>query len=41
MTRDELEDLACLGFSTDLVMQSFYHTAAYLKQVDVTTHRRA
>ncbi|MGL6245217.1 bifunctional aconitate hydratase 2/2-methylisocitrate dehydratase [Pseudomonas sp.] len=38
MTRDELKDLACLGFSTDLVMQSFCHTAAYPKPVDVTTH---
>ncbi len=35
MTRDELKDLACLGFSTDLVMQSFCHTAAYPKPVDV------
>merc|ERR1740115_286948 len=39
MTRDELKDLACLGFSADLVMQSFCHTAAYPKPVDVTTHR--
>ena len=38
MTRDELKDLACLGFSTDLVMQSFCHTAAYPKPVDVNTH---
>lgn len=38
MTRDELKDLACLGFSSDLVMQSFCHTAAYPKPVDVTTH---
>lgn len=38
MTRDELKDLACLGFSTDLVMQSFCHTAAYPKPVDVETH---
>jgi aconitate hydratase 2/2-methylisocitrate dehydratase len=38
MTRDELKDLACLGFSTDLVMQSFCHTAAYPKPIDVTTH---
>ena len=38
MTRDELKDLACLGFSADLVMQSFCHTAAYPKPVDVTTH---
>ncbi|MDO9180409.1 MAG: bifunctional aconitate hydratase 2/2-methylisocitrate dehydratase [Agitococcus sp.] len=38
MTRDELKDLACLGFSADLVMQSFCHTAAYPKPVDVQTH---
>ncbi|MFZ7108642.1 bifunctional aconitate hydratase 2/2-methylisocitrate dehydratase [Avibacterium avium] len=38
MTRDELKDLACLGFSSDLVMQSFCHTAAYPKPVDVVTH---
>ncbi|MCX5591382.1 bifunctional aconitate hydratase 2/2-methylisocitrate dehydratase [Alcaligenes endophyticus] len=38
MTRDELKDLACLGFSSDLVMQSFCHTAAYPKPVDVKTH---
>jgi aconitate hydratase 2/2-methylisocitrate dehydratase len=37
MTRDELKDLACLGFSADLVMQSFCHTAAYPKPVDVLT----
>jgi aconitate hydratase 2/2-methylisocitrate dehydratase len=37
MTRDELKDLACLGFSADLVMQSFCHTAAYPKPVDVKT----
>lgn len=37
MTRDELKDLACLGFSADLVMQSFCHTAAYPKPIDVTT----
>ncbi len=37
MTRDELKDLACLGFSADLVMQSFCHTAAYPKPVDVVT----
>ena len=37
MTRDELKDLACLGFSADLVMQSFCHTAAYPKAVDVKT----
>ena len=39
MTRDELKDLACLGFSADLVMQSFCHTAAYPKPVDVNTHK--
>jgi aconitate hydratase 2/2-methylisocitrate dehydratase len=39
MTRDELKDLACLGFSADLVMQSFCHTAPYPKPVDVITHR--
>jgi len=38
MTRDELKDLACLGFSADLVMQSFCHTAAYPKPIDVDTH---
>ncbi|MCP4430464.1 MAG: bifunctional aconitate hydratase 2/2-methylisocitrate dehydratase [Gammaproteobacteria bacterium] len=38
MTRDELKDLACLGFSADLVMQSFCHTAPYPKPVDVVTH---
>ena len=38
MTRDELKDLACLGFSADLVMQSFCHTAAYPKPVDIVTH---
>jgi aconitate hydratase 2 / 2-methylisocitrate dehydratase len=38
MTRDELKDLACLGFSSDLVMQSFCHTAAYPKPVDVKMH---
>lgn len=38
MTRDELKDLACIGFTADLVMQSFCHTAAYPKPVDVTTH---
>jgi aconitate hydratase 2/2-methylisocitrate dehydratase len=37
MTRDELKDLACLGFSADLVMQSFCHTAAYPKPVDIQT----
>jgi aconitate hydratase 2/2-methylisocitrate dehydratase len=39
MTRDELKDLACLGFSADMVMQSFCHTAAYPKLVDVKMHR--
>src|SRR5690625_930658 len=39
MTRDELKDLACLGFTADLVMQSFCHTSAYPKPVDVKTHR--
>jgi len=38
MTRNELKDLACLGFSADLVMQSFCHTAAYPKDVDIITH---
>ncbi|MDR1855385.1 MAG: bifunctional aconitate hydratase 2/2-methylisocitrate dehydratase [Azoarcus sp.] len=38
MTRDELKDLACLGFSADLVMQSFCHTAAYPKLVDIKMH---
>lgn len=38
MTRDELKDLACLRFSADLVMQSFCHTAAYPKPIDVKTH---
>ena len=37
MTRDELQDLACLGFSADLTMQSFCHTAAYPKPVDIDT----
>ena len=37
MTRDELKELACLGFSADLVMQSFCHTAAYPKPVDIDT----
>ncbi len=37
MTRDELKDLACLGFTADLVMQSFCHTAAYPKPVDIST----
>ncbi|MBB3063227.1 bifunctional aconitate hydratase 2/2-methylisocitrate dehydratase [Microbulbifer rhizosphaerae] len=40
MTRDELKDLACLGFSTDLVMQSFCHTAAYPKPVDIDTQHK-
>ncbi|HEX8989528.1 MAG TPA: bifunctional aconitate hydratase 2/2-methylisocitrate dehydratase [Rhodocyclaceae bacterium] len=39
MTRDEMKDLACLGFSADLVMQSFCHTAAYPKSVDIKTHK--
>ena len=39
MTRDELKDLACLGFSADLVMQSFCHTAAYPKPVDLQTQK--
>merc|ERR1712137_1013447 len=39
MTRDELKDLACLGFQADLTMQSFCHTAAYPKPVDVQTHK--
>ncbi|OOF00409.1 bifunctional aconitate hydratase 2/2-methylisocitrate dehydratase [Salinivibrio sp. IB643] len=38
MTRDELKDLACLGFTADLTMQSFCHTSAYPKPVDVETH---
>ena len=37
MTRDELKELACLGFSADLVMQTFCHTAAYPKPVDIDT----
>ncbi len=40
MTRDELKELACLGFSADLVMQSFCHTAAYPKPVDIETHHK-
>ncbi|NER25398.1 MAG: bifunctional aconitate hydratase 2/2-methylisocitrate dehydratase [Symploca sp. SIO1C2] len=40
MTRDELKELACLGFSADLVMQSFCHTAAYPKPVDINTHKK-
>ncbi len=39
MTRDEMKELACLGFSADLVMQSFCHTAAYPKPVDIKTHQ--
>lgn len=39
MTRDEMKELACLGFSADLVMQSFCHTAAYPKPVDIKTHK--
>ncbi|MBF0446686.1 MAG: bifunctional aconitate hydratase 2/2-methylisocitrate dehydratase [Magnetococcales bacterium] len=39
MTRDEIKELACLGFSADLVLQSFCHTAAYPKPVDVVTHQ--
>lgn len=39
MTRDEMKELACLGFSSDLVMQSFCHTAAYPKPVDIETHK--
>lgn len=39
MTRDELKELACLGFNADLVMQSFCHTAAYPKPIDIKTHR--
>ncbi|MEO5364385.1 MAG: bifunctional aconitate hydratase 2/2-methylisocitrate dehydratase, partial [Magnetococcus sp. DMHC-8] len=39
MTRDEIKELACLGFSADLVLQSFCHTAAYPKSVDIKTHQ--
>lgn len=39
MTRDELKELACLGFGADLVMQSFCHTAAYPKPVDIKIHK--
>jgi aconitate hydratase 2 / 2-methylisocitrate dehydratase len=39
MTRDEMKELACLGFSADLVLQTFCHTSAYPKPVDVETHR--
>ncbi|MBF0143125.1 MAG: bifunctional aconitate hydratase 2/2-methylisocitrate dehydratase [Magnetococcales bacterium] len=38
MTRDEIKELACLGFSAEMVMQSFCHTAAYPKSVDIVTH---
>jgi len=40
MTRDEMKELACLGFRADLVMQSFCHTAAYPKPVDIKTHKQ-
>ncbi|MGC9505916.1 bifunctional aconitate hydratase 2/2-methylisocitrate dehydratase [Baaleninema sp.] len=40
MTRDELKELACLGFSADLTLQTFCHTAAYPKPVDVKTHKQ-
>lgn len=40
MTRDELKELACLGFSADLVMQSFCHTAAYPKPIDIETQHQ-
>ena len=39
MTRDEMKELACLGFSADLVMQSFCHTAAYPKPIDIKTQK--
>ena len=39
MTRDEIKELACLGFSADFVMQTFCHTAAYPKAVDIKTHK--
>ena len=39
MTRDELKELACLGFNADLTLQTFCHTAAYPKPVDITTHK--
>lgn len=39
MTRDEIKELACLGFSADMVLQSFCHTAAYPKSVDIKTHQ--
>ncbi len=40
MTRDELKELACLGFNADFVLQSFCHTAAYPKPVDIKTHKQ-
>ncbi|MDY6781419.1 MAG: bifunctional aconitate hydratase 2/2-methylisocitrate dehydratase [Cyanobacteriota bacterium] len=40
MTRDELKELACLGFSADLTLQTFCHTAAYPKPVDINTHKQ-
>ncbi|MGK7931091.1 MAG: bifunctional aconitate hydratase 2/2-methylisocitrate dehydratase, partial [Microcystaceae cyanobacterium] len=40
MTRDELKELACLGFNADFTLQSFCHTAAYPKPVDITTHKQ-
>ncbi|BAW96676.1 aconitate hydratase 2 [[Synechococcus] sp. NIES-970] len=40
MTRDELKELACLGFNADLVLQTFCHTAAYPKPVDIKTHKQ-
>ncbi|ANV87530.1 bifunctional aconitate hydratase 2/2-methylisocitrate dehydratase [Picosynechococcus sp. PCC 7117] len=40
MTRDELKELACLGFNADLTLQTFCHTAAYPKPVDVVTHKQ-
>ena len=39
MTRDELKELACLGFNADLTLQTFCHTAAYPKPVDIATHK--
>ena len=39
MTRDELKELACLGFNADLTLQTFCHTAAYPKPVDIKTHK--
>ncbi|WP_319422647.1 bifunctional aconitate hydratase 2/2-methylisocitrate dehydratase [Pleurocapsa sp. FMAR1] len=39
MTRDELKELACLGFNADLTLQTFCHTAAYPKPVDIETHK--